>query len=219
MKGKTGIKTAAVPTAGQAPRPRAFFSAAPEDPLEVRKPSLLLHSCCGPCSTAVVERLKERYRITLFFYNPNITDPEEYRRRKETLLQFIEHYNCSPDREESLYFLEGAFEPDVFRDKVRGQESLPEGGRRCTECFRMRLERTAETAMLGGFDAFGTTLSVSPHKDAVRINKLGMDLALRFGLSFVAEDFKKRAGYQRSVELSRKYGLYRQRYCGCEFSK
>lgn len=192
-----------------------------EDMNEVRKikPSILLHSCCGPCSTAVVERLSGRFDVTIFFYNPNITDLDEYDKRRKAQLEFIDQYNDRVDAGDRVSYLEGPYEPKVFLEAVKGLEQEPEGSRRCTECFRLRLEKTVETARMSGFDTFGTTLSVSPHKNFELIYKLGMQLGVRYGLAFLGEDFKKQGGYQRSVELSKEYRLYRQRFCGCSFSE
>jgi Uncharacterized protein conserved in bacteria len=191
-----------------------------DDINEVRlnKPSLLLHSCCGPCSTAVVEKLSGRFDITIFFYNPNITDKEEYERRRIAQLEFIEQYNSRIDAKNRIAYLEGPYEPELFYAAAAGLEQEPEGGRRCTPCFQLRLEKTAETARISGFDTFGTTLTVSPHKNFELIYKLGMQLGMRYGLTFLGEDFKKQGGYQRSIQLSKEYHLYRQRFCGCGFS-
>jgi predicted adenine nucleotide alpha hydrolase (AANH) superfamily ATPase len=180
-------------------------------------PSLLLHSCCGPCSTAVVERLAPRYRIAIFFYNPNISDGDEYKRRRVSLLDFIDQYNRA-NRAKALDYIEGAYEPAVFEAAVRGLENAKEGGARCRVCFRLRLEKTAETAVLRGFDAFATTLTVSPHKDYATIARIGGELGLRYRIDCLAEDFKKKDGFRRSVELSKRYGLYRQSNCGCRFA-
>lgn len=195
-----------------------FISLEDMNDLRKVKPSILLHSCCGPCSTAVVERLIGRFDITIFFYNPNITDQEEYEKRRFTQLEFIEKYNNRIDSKDRIAYLEGAYEPEVFYSAVKGLEEEPEGGRRCTPCFQLRLEKTAETARMSGFDTFGTTLSVSPYKNFELIYKLGMQLGMRYGLTFLGEDFKKQGGYQRSVELSKEYHLYRQHFCGCGFS-
>lgn len=187
--------------------------------IKSEKPSLLLHSCCGPCSTAVIERLIRNYKITVFFYNPNITEEEEYLKRKKTQVAFIKKYNQSMEAIDAILFLEAPYNPQVFRELSRGLEQEPEGGSRCRECFKLRLEKTAEMAKMEGSDFFATTLTVSPHKKFSLINKIGMDLAIRYGLSYLAEDFKKKAGYQRSIELSKDFGLYRQQFCGCEYSK
>ncbi|MDR1247288.1 MAG: epoxyqueuosine reductase QueH [Clostridiales Family XIII bacterium] len=184
----------------------------------VAKQRLLLHSCCGPCSTAVVERLAQGRRIAVFFYNPNITDKEEYERRKGAQLDFIEQYNRFKSAEDTLDFIEGAYEPLLFEEAVRGFEDAPEGGPRCLVCFRLRLEKAAETAAIGSFDSFATTLTVSPHKDCEAITRIGMRLGMRYHVAYHAEDFKKKNGYRRSVELSKKYGLYRQNSCGCCFA-
>lgn len=191
-----------------------------EDMNEIRmcRPKILLHSCCGPCSTAVVERLSGRFDITIFFYNPNITDKNEYEERRKTQLAFIEKYNNRINSKDRIAYLEGLYEPALFNAAVKGLEQEPEGGKRCTPCFQLRLEKTAETAIISGFDTFGTTLSVSPYKNFELIYKLGMQLGMRYGLTFLGEDFKKQGGYQRSIELSKEYHLYRQHYCGCGFS-
>ncbi|MGI6735765.1 MAG: epoxyqueuosine reductase QueH [Anaerovoracaceae bacterium] len=182
------------------------------------RPSLLLHSCCGPCSTAVIERLAPDYDITVFFYNPNITDEEEYRRRRDAQLQFLRCCNEDPAIPWRIGFREGPYDRRRFYAVSRGLEREPEGGRRCQECFRLRLDKTAETASLLGFDLFTTTLTVSPHKDYRVISSIGRRLAAIYGVGFLDLDFKKKNGFQRSVELSRQYGLYRQDYCGCEFA-
>jgi predicted adenine nucleotide alpha hydrolase (AANH) superfamily ATPase len=185
----------------------------------IAKPALLLHSCCGPCSTAVVERLAARYRLVIFFYNPNIAGREEYERRKAAQLDFIEQYNRSADKWDSLDFIEGAYEPALFEEAARAFADEPEGGARCRVCFRLRLEKAAETAALHGADAFATTLTVSPHKDYDTITQIGAQIGLRYRIHYLAEDFKKKDGYRRSVELSKRYGLYRQSSCGCRFAE
>ncbi len=196
-----------------------FISLDQTNEIKKNKPAILLHSCCGPCSTAVVERLSGRYDVTIFFYNPNITDKEEYEKRRAAQIEFIEKYNDRIDTRDRIAYLEGPYEPELFLCAAKGLEKEPEGGRRCTACFQLRLEKTAETARMAGFDTFTTTLSVSPHKNFELIYKLGMQLGMRYGLTFLGEDFKKQGGYQRSVELSKAYQLYRQRFCGCHFSK
>jgi epoxyqueuosine reductase len=183
------------------------------------KPELLLHSCCGPCSTAVVERLAENYKITLFFYNPNITDPEEYRLRLANQARYLQCYNQDRPGSGAVGLIEGEYDTACFYSCVKGFEAEPEGGKRCARCISLRLERTAEEAAQRGIRYFGTTLSVSPHKDHALICRTGIKLAEKTDLEFLTDDFKKKAGYQRSIELSRQYGLYRQNYCGCEFSK
>jgi predicted adenine nucleotide alpha hydrolase (AANH) superfamily ATPase len=182
------------------------------------RPTILLHSCCGPCSTAVVERLSGRFDVTIFFYNPNISDREEYEKRRKAQLEFIDKYNNRISSKDRVAYLEGPYEPELFESAVMGLENEPEGGKRCTPCYQLRLEKTAETARMSGFDTFGTTLSVSPYKNFELIYKLGMQLGMRYGLTFLGEDFKKQGGYQRSIELSKEYHLYRQHFCGCRFS-
>lgn len=185
----------------------------------IDKPKLLLHSCCGPCSTAVVERLTDEFDVTVFFYNPCITDEEEYRLRLKTQMDFICMFNRENMGTIKVYFKEGSYRPTEYFDAVKGLEEEPEGGARCSVCFKQRLEKTAETAGMSGYDYFGTTLTVSPHKNYKLISEIGRELALRYGLTFVDRDFKKKDGFKRSIELSKKYDLYRQNYCGCEYSK
>ena len=182
------------------------------------KPSILLHSCCGPCSTTCLERLTERYQVTVYFYNPNITDEGEYALRRETQLKVIRCFNEDLAYDARVDFLEGPYDPERYLDLVAGLEDAPEGGARCGSCFTMRLAKTAQTAGLMGYEAFTTTLTVSPHKDSETIFAIGRRLALQYDVPFLEENFKKRNGFGRSVELSRKYGLYRQDYCGCRFS-
>ena len=185
----------------------------------VRKPRLLLHSCCGPCSTAVVERLVDEFEITVFFYNPCITEEQEYQKRRAAQIEFIDQFNRENIGIAKIGFAEGNYRPKEFITAVEGLENEPEGGARCRVCFSQRLEKTAESASLSGYDCFGTTLTVSPHKDFKVISVLGRELAARYGISFLDRDFKKKDGFKRSVELSKKYGLYRQNYCGCKYSK
>ena len=184
-----------------------------------QRPALLLHSCCGPCSTSVIEQLASEYLLTVFYYNPCITEEDEYIKRRESQKLFIERYNEKHPLIDPVRFIEGKYQPLSFLKLTEGLEDEPEGGRRCTLCFRQRLEKTAEIAKLHGFDYFTTTLSVSPHKDQKKISEIGKNIALKYGLSFLDRDFKKRDGFKRSIEMSKEYGLYRQDYCGCEFSK
>ena len=192
------------------------------DPQETKgKPGLLLHSCCGPCSTAVIERLVEEaeFDVTVFFYNPCITEEEEYRRRRDAQVSFIHQFNEENMGRTRINLIEGDYCPGAFFEAAEGLEHEPEGGARCTVCFRQRLEKAAATASIRGLDYFGTTLTVSPHKNYKRISEIGRDLALVYGLSFLDRDFKKKNGFARSIQLSKKYNLYRQNYCGCEYSK
>lgn len=181
--------------------------------------SIFLHSCCGPCSTAVIERLVQEYRITVFFYNPNITNEGEYHKRFEAERSFIQDFNEAHPDLEPVRLIEGEYDPEEYLKYVRGFEEEPENGARCTKCFAFRMERTAEKAKEQGFDLFTTTLSVSPHKKTQTINEIGYELSDRYHLDFLDESFKKKDGFRRSVELSRQYGLYRQNYCGCRFSE
>lgn len=185
----------------------------------VGKPSVLLHSCCGPCSTSVVERLFPDYDVTVLFYNPNITDENEYRLRRDSQIKFIKAFNETKALGEKVGFLEGEYFPGKFLAAARGLEEEPEGGERCKRCFDMRLDYTAAKAKMMGFDAFATTLTVSPHKNFDTISSLAAKISFLYGVAFLDMDFKKKAGFQRSIELSKKYGLYRQQYCGCLFSK
>lgn len=190
-----------------------------EEGLKVSKNRLLLHSCCGPCSTACIERLLPDYNVTVFFYNPNITDREEYEKRKEAQLKFINLYNEKLSDKDKIQFIEGEYLPEEFYDVASEYASEPEGGVRCTECFKLRLERTAQAALRTGNTVFGTTLTVSPHKNYNLISAIGWELSVKYNLEFLDMDFKKKAGFQRSIQMSKEYGLYRQNYCGCEFSK
>ena len=183
------------------------------------KPSLLLHSCCGPCSTAVIERLAPDFRITVFFYNPNITDEEEYILRRNAQIKFIDAFNRDFPFDEKIGFIEGEYDPRLFYEAAAGFEDEPEGGERCGLCFKLRLDRTALKAKALGCDAFGTTLTVSPHKNYRLISEIGAKASFENRVAFLDMDFKKKAGFQRSVELSKKFDIYRQRFCGCQFSK
>ena len=184
-----------------------------------QKPGLLLHSCCGPCSTSVIKTLAGEFDITVFYYNPCITEEEEYIRRRDTQKEFIEEYNMRHPGQTPVRIIEGVYNPGSFLNMIRGTEDEPEGGKRCLICFEQRLEKTAETAKLQGFDYFATTLTVSPHKNYGKISEIGRMTALRYGITFLDRDFKKKDGYKRSIEMSKTYELYRQNYCGCRFSK
>ncbi len=176
------------------------------------RPSLLLHACCAPCSSYVLEYLSSCFDITLFFYNPNIYPAEEYNRRLEELRDMLAALN-SP-----AALVEGAFEPQIFEELVKGREKEPERGSRCLLCYALRLEKTAKFAAQNGFDYFTTTLSISPHKDAAKLNETGLLLAKAYGVEYLISDFKKKNGYLRSLEISAQLGLYRQEYCGCRYS-
>ena len=177
-------------------------------------PSVFLHSCCAPCSSYCLEYLSRYFNITDFYYNPNITDEAEYRKREEELAKLIRE---QPHLHE-VQFVRGKYEPDRFFGIVRGLEDCPEGGERCFRCYELRLSETARMAAQGGFDYFTTTLTISPLKNAQKLNEIGMRLAEMYGVKWLPSDFKKKSGYLRSIELSKEYGLYRQDYCGCVYS-
>ena len=177
-------------------------------------PRLLLHSCCAPCSSYVLEYLTQYFSITVLYYNPNIYPPEEFDKRARELRRLISEMPV----EHEVTFVEGRYEPWEFYGMAEGLEDLPEGGERCFGCYRQRLEEAAAAAKKGGFDYFTTTLSISPMKNAAKLNEIGAELAGKYGVPYLYSDFKKRDGYKRSIELSAQYGLYRQDYCGCEFS-
>ena len=178
-------------------------------------PSLLLHSCCGPCSSYVLSYLAQYFHITLFFYNPNILPEAEYQQRLQTQKQLL----AALPTARPVALVEGAYEPSRFLTAIQGLEHDPEGGRRCEVCFRLRLDETARTAKALGCDYFSTTLSVSPHKNAQVLAAVSVELAEAHGIKTLPADYKKRGGYPKSIELSRAYGLYRQDYCGCPFSQ
>lgn len=176
---------------------------------------LLLHSCCAPCSSYVIEYLSAYFQITVFYYNPNIYPDEEYDKRVDEQMRFIRSF---PARY-PVDFLRGDFEKERFYQAVRGYEQEREGGERCFRCYRLRLLKAVETAKQIGADYFTTTLSISPLKNAAKLNEIGEELAEQYGVPYLNSDFKKKNGYQRSVELSAAYGMYRQDYCGCIFSR
>lgn len=180
------------------------------------KQTLLLHSCCGPCSSAVLERLVADYNVTVLYYNPCIHPQSEYIKRKETQLEVIKKLNEKSDSK--ILFLDCDYDPESYFEKVKGLENEKEGGARCEVCFKQRLEMTARLAKENGFDLFTTTLTVSPHKNAELINEIGEKFAKEFGVEFLYSNFKKQNGYLRSIELSKEMGLYRQNYCGCAYS-
>lgn len=185
-----------------------------------RGKSLLLHSCCAPCSSYVLEYLRGFFRITVFYYNPNITEDAEYRKRVEEQKRLIGEMNRRLSGQEfPIEVIEGDYEPDRFFECVKGLEHCREGGERCTVCFELRLRETALLAKQQAADYFTTTLTISPLKNAARINEIGEELAKEYGIPFLPSDFKKKDGYKRSIQLSAEYGLYRQDYCGCVFSR
>ena len=180
-----------------------------------RRPSLLLHACCAPCSSYVLEYLSQHFDITLFFYNPNISPKEEHDFRYAELVRLVGEMGLSL----RVKVIEGAYEPERFYSLSEGLEELPEGGARCAKCYDLRLSETAKLAAEEKYDFFTTTLSISPYKNAEWLNSIGVRLGEEYGVRYLVSDFKKKNGYKRSCELSEKYGLYRQNFCGCEFSK
>lgn len=178
-------------------------------------PSLLLHACCAPCSSYVLEYLSAYFNITVLFYNPNIAPDIEFTKRAEELKRFVSEMTF----QNPVQVVVGNYEPERFYEAVKGLEKEPEGGARCEKCFRLRLREAAMIAKEGQFDFFTTTLTISPLKNAELLNTLGTEIGEEFGVSYLQSDFKKRDGYKRSIELSKEHGLYRQDYCGCVFSK
>ena len=180
-----------------------------------KKPKLLLHACCAPCSSASLERVASDFEVTVFFYNPNITDEEEYRRRSAEEKRLIQQMPCTG----SVSFLEGEYNPGRFFEVSKGLEKEPEGGARCKECFRLRIAETVKKAEELGFAYVTTTLTISPLKNAALLNGIGEEETIGKTVKWLPSDFKKRNGYKRSIELSKEYNLYRQNYCGCVFSR
>lgn len=182
---------------------------------ENKIPSLLLHVCCAPCSSYCLEYLSQYFSITVYYYNPNISIKEEYDYRLNEEKRLVSLMNFK----NPVTVVEGRYNPREFFDVVKGLENEPEGGRRCEQCFRLRLESAAQIAAEKGFDYFTTTLTISPLKNADMLNSIGAETGKLYGVSWLYSDFKKREGYKRSIALSKQYNLYRQNYCGCAFSK
>ncbi|MBQ7860645.1 MAG: epoxyqueuosine reductase QueH [Clostridia bacterium] len=179
---------------------------------EGTKPSLLLHACCAPCSSYCIEYLHKYFDITLFFYNPNIFPAEEYAHRVNELKRLVTEMGLS------IHVLEAENDTESFYALAKGRENIREGGARCFDCYRLRLKKTAQLAREKGFDYFTTTLSISPLKNSKKLREIGLELEGEYGVKNLPSDFKKKEGYKRSIELSKKYNLYRQNYCGCEYS-
>ncbi len=175
------------------------------------KQKLLLHSCCAPCSSACIERLLEHFDITIYYYNPNIDGMEEFSKRALEQERLCEHY--------SIPFVKCEYNSEEFYQQAKGLEKVVEGGERCFKCYYLRLKKTAQYAKQNGYDFFTTTLTISPLKNSQKLNEIGLIIEKEVGVKFLPSDFKKNGGYQRSVELSKQFGLYRQNYCGCVFSK
>lgn len=185
---------------------------------EGERKRLLLHACCAPCSSYCLEYLREAFALTVFYYNPNLTEQEEYRRRVEEEKRLIALMN-GQEGSSQIEILEGRYEPERFLEAAKGLETCKEGGERCVRCFALRLGETARVAAEGGFDFFTTSLTISPLKNSALLNRIGAQEGERYGVRFLPSDFKKNNGYLRSTQLSRLYGLYRQNYCGCIYSK
>ena len=181
-----------------------------EEPL----PNILLHSCCAPCSSYILEYLSEHFRITLFYYNPNIYPKEEFDKRLVAQEKIISHLKTK----HPIAFVTGEYDTSRFYEIAKGLENEPEGGLRCFACYELRMEEAAKIAKSKGFDYFATTLSISPLKNAQKINEIGEKLGEKYGIKHLPSDFKKRGGYLRSIQLTKEYELYRQNYCGCVFS-
>lgn len=190
-----------------------------------RVPTLLLHSCCAPCSSACLEMLAPYFSVTVLFYNPNITSPDEYHKRLEEERRFIEQINAANGfGVEDVAFhpiklIDGRYEPMEFFDIAKGLEQCPEGGERCFRCYELRLREAATAAVNGGYDYFTTTLTISPLKNAQKLNELGEMISSELNVPFLPSDFKKKDGYKRSIALSNEYNLYRQNFCGCVYSR
>lgn len=180
-----------------------------------KKPSLLLHACCAPCSSSVLEYLNKHFEITLYFYNPNISTKEEFDKRAVELQRFVGEFPL----ENFKGVVIEEYDHSEFTDMVKGKEDLREGGARCFDCYSLRVEKSVQYAAMEGFDYITTTLSVSPHKNAQWLNEIGKTMSEKYGVDYLYSDFKKKNGYKRSCEISKEYELYRQSYCGCEFSR
>ena len=178
-------------------------------------PKILLHSCCGPCSTECITRLTKYFDITVLYYNPNIEPQEEYEKRKQEQIRFIKEFKPI----NKLDFMDCDYDNASFERMTEGLEKEPEGGKRCHKCYELRLKKTANIAKEKGYDFFGTTLTVSPYKNSQIINEIGQKISKETNVEFLYSDFKKEDGYKKSIELSKEYNLYRQNYCGCHYSK
>lgn len=189
-----------------------------EQEAEGRVPRLLLHSCCAPCSSYVLEYLSRYFEITVFYYNPNIYPAEEYAMRENEQKHLIEQMDQRQHFRHPVSFAAGNYVPEEFYQMAKGLEKEPEGGARCLKCYELRLRQAAQAAKAGGYDYFATTLTISPLKSAQRLNEIGERIGEEYGVSYLCSDFKKKEGYKRSTVLSAEYGIYRQNYCGCVYS-
>lgn len=176
------------------------------------KPKLLLHSCCAPCSSYVITYLYDYFDITILYYNPNIYPYEEYKKRKDEQIRLISNFK-------GVKIIDCDYDNDIYNEVIKGLENEPERGSRCTKCFYLRLDKTGEIAKKNNFEYFGTTLTVSPYKNARLLNEIGEDISKKYDIKWLYSDFKKNDGYKKSIELSKKYDLYRQDYCGCIYSR
>ena len=176
------------------------------------KPKLLLHSCCAPCSSYVITYLYDYFDITILYYNPNIYPYEEYKKRKDEQIRLISNFK-------GVKIIDCDYDNDIYNEVIKGLENEPERGSRCTKCFYLRLDKTGEIAKKNNFEYFGTTLTVSPYKNAKLLNEIGEVISKKYDIKWLYSDFKKNDGYKKSIELSKKYDLYRQDYCGCIYSK
>ncbi len=179
------------------------------------KEKVLLHSCCGPCSSYVIDYLINDYDLTVYFYNPNIEPKEEYEKRKQEQIKFIKNYKTNSN----INLIDADYDNDLYTKNISGLEKEKEGGKRCSVCFNLRLNQTAIKAQELNFDYFATTLTVSPHKNSVIISKIGNELSDKYNIKYLDMNFKKNDGYKKSIELAKEYNLYRQNYCGCLYSK
>lgn len=178
-------------------------------------PTILLHSCCAPCSSHVIDVLSKHFNITILYYNSNIEPYEEYLKRKEEEIRFIKEYNNT----NRLDIIDCDYDNEKYHELVKGLEDCKEGGNRCFKCYRMRLEYTAIKAKELNYDYFGTTLTVSPYKNSQKLNEIGEELEKKYNIKYLYSDFKKNNGYKHSIEMSKEYNLYRQNYCGCIYSQ
>ena len=182
---------------------------------EGKVPSILLHSCCGPCSTEVISRLTPYFNVTILYYNPNIEPKSEYEKRKQEQIRFINEFKPI----NKLDYMDCDYDNESFLEMAKGLETEPEGGTRCHRCYELRLNKTAQLAKENGYDYFCTTLTVSPYKNSEVINQIGENIANKLDIKYLYSDFKKEDGYKKSIEYSKQYKLYRQNYCGCHFSR
>lgn len=194
----------------------SYYKLSIEELAKIKTPKkILLHSCCAPCSSHVITYLSNYFDITILYYNPNISPYEEYLKRKEEQIKLINEIETT----NKIDYIDCDYDNQVYESLVEDYKSCPERGKRCTICFTLRLEKTAEIAKKEGFDYFCTTLTVSPYKNAKLINEIGIELEKKYNIKWLYSDFKKEDGYKKSIELSKKYNLYRQDYCGCIYSK